>query len=96
MKKNIIAGFAAILLLASCKDDKKILDSLADYNNSMMEKGYHFGDKLDLPKEVTENAESISISFGDKETSGLTIDPKFLLWATMPLLLISKQKVEKH
>jgi uncharacterized lipoprotein len=53
MKKNIIAGFAAILLLASCKDDKKVLDSLADYNNSMMEKGYHFGDKLYLPKDVT-------------------------------------------
>lgn len=42
-----------------------------------MEKGYHFGDKLTLPKDVTDNAESISISFGDKETSSLTIDPNF-------------------
>ncbi|WP_294225667.1 MULTISPECIES: glutaminyl-peptide cyclotransferase [Chryseobacterium] len=77
MKKSFITGFAAVLLLVSCKNDKKILDSLADYNNSMEEKGYHFGDKLNLPEEVTDNAESISISFGDKETSDLTIDPKF-------------------
>ena len=77
MKKNIIAGFAAVLLLVSCKDDKKILDSLADYNNSMEQKGYHFGDKLALPKEVTDEAESVTISFGDKETSSLVVDPKF-------------------
>ncbi|WP_089756623.1 glutaminyl-peptide cyclotransferase [Chryseobacterium soldanellicola] len=77
MKKNIIIGFAAILMLASCNKDEKILNTLNDYNNSMEEKGYHFGDKLALPKEVTDNAESISISFGDKETSSLTVDPKF-------------------
>lgn len=77
MKKNIIIGFAAVLSLISCNKDKEILGSLSDYNNSMETKGYHFGDKLQLPKDVTENAESISISFGDKETSNLTIDPKF-------------------
>ncbi|WP_288446005.1 glutaminyl-peptide cyclotransferase [uncultured Chryseobacterium sp.] len=77
MKKSFITGFAAVLLLVSCKNDEKILDSLADYNHSMEEKGYHFGDKLNLPEEVTDHAESISISFGDKETSDLTIDPKF-------------------
>ncbi|RTZ49275.1 glutamine cyclotransferase [Chryseobacterium arthrosphaerae] len=77
MKKNIIAGFAAILLLASCNKDKEILDTLNTYNTSMEAKGYHFGDKLELPKEVTENAESVTISFGDKETKDLTVDPKF-------------------
>lgn len=78
MKKNIIAGFAAVLLLTSCgNNDKKIIDSLNDYNNSMETKGYHFGDKLELPKDVAENAESVTISFGDKETSNLVIDSKF-------------------
>ncbi|MDR2236181.1 MAG: glutaminyl-peptide cyclotransferase [Chryseobacterium sp.] len=77
MKKNIIAGFAAVLLLASCNKDEKILNTLNEYNNSMEAKGYQFGDKLELPKEVTENAESITISFGDKETSDLAVDPKF-------------------
>ncbi|CEJ68816.1 glutaminyl-peptide cyclotransferase [Chryseobacterium oranimense] len=77
MKKNIIVGLAVVLMLASCNKDEKILNTLNEYNNSMTEKGYHFGDKLELPKEVTENAESISISFGDKETSSLTVDPKF-------------------
>ncbi|KMQ68841.1 glutamine cyclotransferase [Chryseobacterium sp. FH2] len=77
MRKNIIAGFAAILLLASCNNDKKVLDTLADYNNSMESTGYHFGDKLQLPKDVSDNAESITISFGDKETTSLDIDPKF-------------------
>jgi glutamine cyclotransferase len=77
MKKNIIVGLAVVLMLASCNKDEKILNTLNEYNNSMTEKGYHFGDKLELPKEVTENAESISISFGDKETLSLTVDPKF-------------------
>lgn len=86
MKNKIITGFAALslfvsfatlLLLVSCKNDEKILNSLVDYNNSMEAKGYHFGDKLDLPKEVLDNAEAISISFGDKETSNLVVDSKY-------------------
>ena len=71
MKKNIWIGFAAIFLLTSCNNDKKLLDSLSDYNNSMEGKGYHFGDKLNLPEVVADNAENITISFGDKETSSL-------------------------
>lgn len=77
MKQNIMAGLAAVFLLASCNNNEKMLDSLADYNNARESKGYHFGDKLDLPKEVTGNAESITISFGDKETTDLTVSPKF-------------------
>jgi len=77
MKKNIIAGFAAVLMLASCNNDKKILDTLADFNNSKESTGYHFGDKLDLPKDITDRAETVTISFGDKETTSLNIDPKF-------------------
>lgn len=77
MKQNIMAGLAAVFLLTSCNNNEKMLDSLADYNNARESKGYHFGDKLDLPKEVTENAESITISFGDKETTDLIVSPKF-------------------
>ncbi|WP_299180609.1 glutaminyl-peptide cyclotransferase [uncultured Chryseobacterium sp.] len=77
MKRHIIAGFAAILLLVSCNKDEKILNSLNEYNISMETKGYHFGDKITLPAEITENAESITISFGDKETSNLVVDPEF-------------------
>lgn len=77
MKKSFFIGFFALLILASCNKDEKVLNSLNEYNTAMETKGYHFGDKIDFPKEVTENAESISISFGDKETSDLVIDPKF-------------------
>lgn len=77
MRNKIIAGFAALMLVVSCKNDEKILNSLADYNNEMEQKGYHFGDRLDLPKEVLDNAEAITISFGEKESSSLTIDPKY-------------------
>jgi len=77
VKKNILIGFATVFLLTSCNNDKKLLDSLSDYNSSMEGKGYHFGDQLNLPKAVTDNAENIAISFGDKETSSLSIDPKF-------------------
>jgi len=77
MKNKIIVGFAALLMVMSCKNDEKILTSLADYNASMETQGYHFGDKIELPKEVIDNAESIVISFGEKESTSLTVDPKY-------------------
>lgn len=77
MKNKIIAGFAVLLLLVSCNKDEKILNALVDYNNAMEAKGYHFGDKLDLPKDVLDNAENVTISFGDKETSNLVVDSKY-------------------
>lgn len=77
MKKTLVIGLFAFALLTSCNKDKKILNTLNDYNISMEAQGYHFGDKISFPKEVTDNAESISISFGDKETSDLIIDPNF-------------------
>ena len=77
MKIRTLIAVFAFSLLVSCNKDKEILNTLNDYNISMESKGYHFGDALQLPKEVTENAESISISFGDKETSKLVINPEY-------------------
>ena len=77
MKIRTLIAVFAFSLLVSCNKDKEILNTLNDYNISMESKGYHFGDALQLPKDVTENAESISISFGDKETSNLVIDPEY-------------------
>lgn len=69
-----------------------MLDSLADYNNAKEAKGYHFGDKLDLPKEVTDHAESISISFGDKETANLVVDPQFFGLGDNEVVFVIKTK----
>lgn len=77
MKIKALLTIFAFSMLVSCNKDKEILNTLNDYNTSMEAKGYHFGDALTLPKEVTENAESIALSFGDKETSTLIVDPKF-------------------
>ena len=77
MKKKFLIGFAALLLVMSCNNNDKVLNALADYNNGMVSEGYHFGDKITLPKEVTDNAESIVVSFGEKETANLTIDPNY-------------------
>ena len=77
MKIRTLIAVFAFTILVSCNKDKEILNTLNDYNISMESKGYHFGDALALPKAVTENAESISISFGDKETSNLVIDPEY-------------------
>lgn len=77
MKIRTLIAVFAFTILVSCNKDKEILNTLNDYNISMESKGYHFGDALTLPKDVTENAESISISFGDKETSDLVIDPEY-------------------
>ncbi|AZI67860.1 glutamine cyclotransferase [Kaistella daneshvariae] len=77
MKLRIFSALFALIFLFSCNNDKEVLNTLNDYNLSMESKGYHFGDKLDLPAKVLENAESITISFGDKETDKLVVDPKF-------------------
>lgn len=92
MKNKILIGFAALMLLTSCKNDDKILTTLADYNYSMETKGYHFGDKLNLPKEVLDNAESISISFGDKETSSLVVDSKYFTLGDNAVTFVIKTK----
>lgn len=77
MKKNLLVILFSGLLMLSCNKDKEILNALNNYNLSMESEGYHFGDKLEIPKEVSAEAKSINISFGDKETSSLVIDPKF-------------------
>ncbi|WP_332032695.1 glutaminyl-peptide cyclotransferase [Kaistella sp.] len=77
MKIRTLIAVFAFTILVSCNKDKEILNTLNDYNISMESKGYYFGDALALPKDVTENSESISISFGDKETSNLVIDPEY-------------------
>ena len=77
MKKTLLIGIFSLIILTSCNKEKKMMEALNTYNTEMETKGYHFGDKINFPKEVTDNAESISISFGDKETSDLVIDPKF-------------------
>jgi glutamine cyclotransferase len=73
----MIAIIASALLMVSCHNDEKMVSALNDYSHSLESSGYHFGDKLQLPKEVTDNVENVSISFGDKQTSNLVVDPKF-------------------
>ncbi|MBE4948299.1 glutaminyl-peptide cyclotransferase [Chryseobacterium culicis] len=92
IRKKINTGFAAVLVLASCSNNEKMLDSLADYNNAKEEKGYHFGDKIELPKEITDHTESIAISLGDKETADLTIDPKFFTLGDNNIVFTIKTK----
>ena len=92
MKLRILSALFALIFLASCNKDKEILNTLNDYNLSMESKGYHFGDALELPKEVTDNAESISISFGDKETSKLVVDPAFFTLGDNPVTFNIKKK----
>nr|WP_262920488.1 glutaminyl-peptide cyclotransferase [Chryseobacterium timonianum] len=92
IKLNLIACLSIILLLTSCNKNKKMMDSLADYNNAMETTGYHFGDKLQLPKEVTENAQSITISFMQGESSSLTIDPKFFSLGDNKVVFVIKAK----
>ena len=77
MKKSFLLCLFVVLMLVSCNKEKEIIDTLVQYNSEMETKGYHLGDKINFPKEVIDNAESITISFGDKETANLVIDPKF-------------------
>jgi len=92
LKRNLTIGLGAVFLLVSCSNNEKIIDSLVNFNNSKEAEGYHFGDKLALPKEVTDNAEAVAISFGDKESSDLTIDPKFFTMGDNEVTFVIKTK----
>jgi len=92
LKKNLISGILLLFLLISCRDDQKMLDVLADYNHSMEEKGYHFGERIKLPEEVTDMADAVTISFGDKETSDMAVDPKFFQYGENKVTFSIKTK----
>lgn len=92
MKKKFFLAALAFTLIVSCNKDKEILDSLNQYNTDMEAKGYHFGDKLQLPAEVTKNAESVSVSFGDRETNSLIIDPKYFALGDNAVTFVIKNK----
>lgn len=77
MKKIFVAAAFSLLLLASCNKDKEILNTLNDYNIGQQNKGYHFGEKIQLPQDVLDYAEAVTITYNDKETSNLNIDPNF-------------------
>lgn len=77
MKKSILLGFVALIILASCNRDKKITDGMNQFNNEMTAKGYHMGDVIKLPASVTDNASEITISFGYAETKNLKISPQY-------------------
>lgn len=89
--RTFIAVFAFTILI-SCNQDKEILNTLNDYNLTMESKGYHFGDALVLPKEVTDNSESVTIGFGDKETSKLVVSPEFFTLGDNAVTFIIKKK----
>lgn len=92
MKKNIFTAFLVFSLFASCNKDKEIRNTLDSYNIAMESEGYHFGDKINLPKEVMDNVAEVSLSFGDKETSDLTITPEFFVLGDNVLTMNIKTK----
>lgn len=92
MKIRTFLAIFAFTILISCNNDQEILNTLNDYNLSMEAKGYHFGDALVLPKEVTDNSESVTISFGDKETSKLVVDPEFFTLGDNAVTFLIKKK----
>lgn len=92
MNKSFFIAFIFSIFLMSCNKDKEILNSLNSYNLEMESTGYHFGDQLKIPRDVQNNSESISISFGDKETSSLTIDEKFYTLGDNAVTFIIKKK----
>jgi len=78
MKKNIVLWiFTYSFILISCNKEKKILNSLREYNIITQSEGFHLGDKIDLPSYVIDNSENISISFGDVTSDSLIISQKY-------------------
>ena len=92
MKKHILIAALSLFLITSCNKDKEILDTLNDHSISMESKGYHFGDKLDIPQMVLDNAESIGINFGDEDITDLTVNPKHFTLGDNNITYIVKTK----
>ncbi|WKS94724.1 glutaminyl-peptide cyclotransferase [Riemerella columbina] len=92
MQKKIMTAILALVLLGACHQDKDLLNALNDYNIFMESSGYHFGDAIKLPEEVTKNAEQVRISFGDQETSDLTINPQYFTLGDNNVTFIIKTK----
>jgi glutamine cyclotransferase len=92
MKKRLILPLVAILSLSSCNKDEKILSTLSEFNMDKQSKGYHFGDKINLPKDVLDNTENIRISFGDKELEHLNIDPQYFTLGDNAVSFIIQKK----
>ncbi len=92
MKPRIFVSLLAMLFFLSCNNDKEILNKLNDYNLSMESTGYHFGDQLKLPEEVVRDAQQVTISFGDRETNQLTVDPKFFVLGDNAVTFIIRKK----
>ena len=92
MKRSIFVALIFSIFMISCNKDKEILNKLNTYNLEMESTGYHFGDELKLPAEVTNIAESVSISFGDKETSSMKIDDKYYTLGDNAVTFVIKKK----
>lgn len=91
MYKKIALPLLCITLLFSCNKDKEILNSLNEYNLTMEQQGYRFGDKIKLPNNVTENAQ-VTISVGDRELKEFSISPEnFSLGANAVTFNIKKE-----
>ncbi|NAW50549.1 glutamine cyclotransferase [Elizabethkingia argentiflava] len=95
MKRNVFTGLIALVFLVACNKEKTVVKSIQNYNATMQEKGYHFGDKINLPAEVTDNIETISISFGDNQSNSLVIDPHYFTLGENNVTFSMKLKNDK-
>lgn len=92
MKKIILVIIISMLTLTSCNKEKKILETLNEHNDSMQSKGYKMGDRLEIPKKIVDETDEIKISFGDRETSNLIIDPKYFVLGNNTVSFVMKMK----
>jgi len=96
MKKNILLGiFVCMLFLISCNRENKIVTSLREYNISMQNEGFRFGDKINLPSDVMNYSDNISISFGDFTSDSLVINPKYFILGKNSINFLIQMKNKK-
>lgn len=92
MKKNFLLALMVAMLMLSCNKDKALIDNINAHNVEMETKGYHFGDEIKLPQEILEHISSVSVGFGDRETSDLVITPEYYTLGDNAVVLNIKTK----
>ncbi len=82
------AALVVSLFAIQCKDENQNMAAAEDAIGKFAEKNYHYGEVLDIPKDIKENYKEIKLDFGDHISSTMTVTPKDFTLGVNPVTFI--------
>lgn len=77
MRRFLYINACVFATLFSCTNDKDVLSKLGEYNFEKESEGYRMGEAIQLPPNIIDGVQHISLSIGDKEIHDLKITPQY-------------------